>query len=295
MLALGETLALLSAFFWGNSGVVLKSVPQKYRLTFIFLESIMSGIIIISLIFILDQWKDFSDFTVTTTILAIIAAVINVSGSVFYIFAIKHVKVGMAFVVINSLFPLFSIIGGVIFLNQILSLPIYVGGIIIITGIAVITLNGKGRLSFSEPRSSLKIGLFFCTITPLCWGSGALMMDKLLEEQGVLPLILIRAATIFVFFAILLLIWKRKDFYASFTGDPQRAKKIIFASILTTFAMLGWFTSLSLSDAALTIILGSSAPIFAVISARIFLKESFSKRSIFGILICISGVLTVII
>ena len=37
------------------------------------------------------------------------------NDSVFYIYTIKHVKVGMGFVIINSLFPLFSIIGSIFF------------------------------------------------------------------------------------------------------------------------------------------------------------------------------------
>ena len=61
MFAIGEILALVSAFLWGNSGVILKSLPSHKRVSFIFLESIISGIIILILISILSQWKEFTE------------------------------------------------------------------------------------------------------------------------------------------------------------------------------------------------------------------------------------------
>ena len=101
MFAIGEILALVSAFLWGNSGVLLKSLPSHKRVSFIFLESIISGIIILILISILSQWKEFTEFTFISIFLAVLAASINLVGSVFYIYTIKHVKVGMGLVIIN--------------------------------------------------------------------------------------------------------------------------------------------------------------------------------------------------
>ena len=290
----GEFTALFSAFLWGNSGVLLKSLPAKTRLSFIFLESLISGSVILSLLFIFNEWSDFNDFTPYTIIGGVLASIINLCGSICYIFTIKHVKVGMAFVVINSLFPLFSIIGSIIFLKESLSLTIYLGALLILAGIAIITLQKGKKISFLEEGSSFKIALIFCVITPLCWATGALFMDRLLETQGVLPMTLIRAATTFTICLALTIFIKKVDFLGIF-GSTEKRKKLIFASFLTTGAMLGWFTSLSLSEASLTIILGSSAPIFAVIGARVFLKEKFDRKGIFGIITCGLGVLVVIV
>lgn len=294
MFSFGEITALLSAFLWGNSGVLLKSLPAKTRLSFIFLETLISGSVILSLLFIFNGWSDFNDFTPYTIMGAVLASIINLGGSISYLFTIKHVKVGMAFVVINSLFPLFSIIGSIVFLKESLSLTIYLGTLLILAGIAIITLQRGKKFSFIEEGSSFKIALIFCVVTPLCWATGALFMDRLLETQGVLPLTLIRAATTFTI-CLVLTIFIQKINFLGFWGSEDKRKRLIFASFLTTGAMLGWFTSLSLSEAALTVILGSSAPIFAVIGARIFLKEKFDRKGVFGIITCGLGVLIVII
>ena len=294
MFAFGEIAALISSFLWGNSGVLLKSLPVKTRLSFIFLECLISGAIIISLLFIFKGWSDFNNFSFSTYAIGSLAALINFSGSVSYIYTIKHVKVGMAFVVINSLFPLFSIIGSILFLNQSLSLPIYAGAVLILIGISVITFRRGASFSFIETGSTVKIALIFCTLTPLCWAIGALIMDRLLESHGVLSMTLVRACTTFVACTVLTLVVRKINFLGIF-NSKEKKNKLIFASFLTTGAMLGWFTSLSLSEAALTVILGSSAPIFAVIGARIFLKEKISKSGLTGIIICALGVLIVII
>ena len=290
MFATGEILALVSAFLWGNSGVLLKSLPTNKRISFIFLESIISGIIIFILISMLSQWKEFTEFTFITISLAILAASINLAGSVFYIYTIKHVKVGMGFVIINSLFPLFSIIGSILFLGDKLSLPIYLGAIFILLGISIIAIKRDPSFSFLEEGSSIKIAIIFCTLTPLSWAIGALIMDRLLDDHQVLPLVFIRAINTFIICVVLSIIIKKISFKIQ-----RNERRLIFASFLTTGAMLGWFTSLSLSEAALTVILGSSAPIFALFGAWLFLKEKINKAGFAGIVACLIGVMIVIL
>ena len=291
MFSIGEICALLSAFFWGNSGVLLKSLPSKVRASFIYFESIISGTILIILISIFGQWGLFKEFTLLTFLLCVTASLINLTGSLSYIFTIKHVKVGMAFVVINSLFPLFSIFGSVIFFSESLSIMIYLGAILILCGIASITFRSRKNLNFVEEGSNLKIALFFCIVTPLCWATGALLMDDILKSASVMPVTLIRATTTFMICTPIYLLLKRNEFVMI----KSKFNMLFFASLLTTFASLGWFTSLELSEAALTVILGSSAPIFALIGARIYLKEKIDKNGVIGILFCFAGVLIVII
>jgi drug/metabolite transporter (DMT)-like permease len=290
MFAIGETLALLSAFLWGNSGVLLKSLPNNKRISFIFLESIISGIVILILISTLNQWKEFAEFTYITVFFAILAASINLAGSVFYIYTIKHVKVGMGFVIINSLFPLFSIIGSIFFLGDKLSLPIYLGAVFILIGISIIAIKRDPSFSFLEEGSVMKVAIIFCTLTPLSWATGALIMDRLLDNHAVLPLVFIRAINTFIICIVLSVLIKKVSF------KIQRSeKRLIFASFLTTGAMLGWFTSLSLSEAALVVILGSSAPIFALLGGWLFLKEKINLAGFAGIVSCLIGVLIVIL
>tara|TARA_Y100000817_G_C16748526_1_gene495879 strand:- start:66 stop:938 length:873 start_codon:yes stop_codon:yes gene_type:complete len=290
MIAIGESLALLSAFLWGNSGVLLKSLHVNKRISFIFLESIISGIVIFILISALNQWKEFTEFTYITVFFAVLAASINLAGSVFYIYTIKHVKVGMGFVIINSLFPLFSIIGSIFFLGDKLSLPIYLGAVFILIGISIIAIKRDSSFSFLEQGSSMKIAIIFCTLTPLSWAIGALIMDRLLDYHAVLPLVFIRAINTFIICIGLSILIKKVSF------KVQRSeKKLIFASLLTTGAMLGWFTSLSLSEAALTVILGSSAPIFALFGGWLFLKEKINLAGFAGIVSCLIGVIIVIL
>ena len=291
MFSLGEICALLSAFFWGNSGVLLKSLPSKVRASFIYFESIISGSILILLISIFDQWGGFSEFSTSTLLICITASLINLTGSLSYIFTIKHVKVGMAFVVINSLFPLFSIFGSVFFFSDSLSITVYLGAILILFGIASITFRNRKNLNFVEEGSSIKIALFFCIVTPLLWATGALLMDNVLKSASVMPVTLIRAATTFIICTPIYLFLKNNELKSIKT----KFNMLLFASFLTTLASLGWFTSLELSEAALTVILGSSAPIFALIGARIYLKEKIDKNGFLGIMFCFSGVLIVII
>ena len=59
--------------------------------------------------------------------------------------------------------------------------------------------------------------------------------------------------------------------------------------------MLFWFTSLFFGEASLTVILGSSSPIAAIILGRIFLKEKISIYSQIGVVLCMVGVVIALI
>ena len=180
------------------------------------MESIISGIVIFILISALNQWKEFTEFTYITVFFAVLAASINLAGSVFYIYTIKHVKVGMGFVIINSLFPLFSIIGSIFFLGDKLSLPIYLGAVFILIGISIIAIKRDSSFSFLEQGSSMKIAIIFCTLTPLSWAIGALIMDRLLDYHAVLPLVFIRAINTFIICIGLSILIKKVSFKQAF-------------------------------------------------------------------------------
>lgn len=116
-------------------------------------------------------------------------------------------------------------------------------------------------------------------------------MDDILKTTSVMPVTLIRACTTFIICTPIYVILKRGEFVLI----RSKFNMLLFASFLTTLASLGWFTSLELSEAALTVILGSSAPIFALIGARFYLKEKIDKNGLIGILFCLIGVFIVII
>ena len=59
--------------------------------------------------------------------------------------------------------------------------------------------------------------------------------------------------------------------------------------------MLFWFTSLFFGEASLTVILGSSSPIAAIILGRIFLKEKIVFLSQIGVVLCMVGVVIALI
>ena len=70
---------------------------------------------------------------------------------------------------------------------------------------------------------------------------------------------------------------------------------IIFAAFCTTLSMLFWFTSLYFGEASLTVILGRSSPIVALILAKMFLKEMIPFSSQIGIVLCMNAVVVALI
>ena len=136
--------------------------------------------------------------------------------------------------------------------------------------------------------------LIYCLFAGLLWCSGNLILYQVLENTVVLQVTLIRSFSVLTVYLILSIWFKR--FRLSFLYEDNNNKFFLLsASFIATFSMLFWFTSLFFGEASLTVILGSSSPIAAIILGRIFLKEKIVVLSQIGVVLCMVGVVIALI
>jgi drug/metabolite transporter (DMT)-like permease len=79
--------------------------------------------------------------------------------------------------------------------------------------------------------------------------------------------------------------------------DPHRAAVIVVSGVFGYFlGALTWYSAISrLSLAWTTALVVPGMPLLSVVFAVMFLRESVSYRELFGILVAISGILTLVL
>ena len=290
-------MAIMSAVCWGTTGVLLRKTAERHRFSFMLPEGFFSVTVVLILCAIFGAWAGFLQLSSSLIFLSILAACFNILGTFSYIKALNELKIGLTLTVIVSSFILFTMVASKWIFNDSLSFYLILSAFFIIIGVILINLSsGNGandKFSFRTFFLNYK-SLIYCLFAGLLWCSGNLILDQVLENTGVLQVTLIRSLSVLTVYLILSIWFKR--FRLSFLYEDNNNKFFVLsASFIATFSMLFWFTSLFFGEASLTVILGSSSPIAAIILGRIFLKEKIVVLSQIGVVLCMVGVVIALI
>tara|TARA_Y100000590_G_scaffold301130_1_gene339472 strand:- start:1564 stop:2133 length:570 start_codon:yes stop_codon:yes gene_type:complete len=172
------------------------------------------------------------------------------------------------------------------FINMlILNIQILLGGLFILIGIIIINIF-SWKFSNLSDKSSYLYGVIFCIIAGSSWAFGIFFNDRGLLEADILTATTIRCVIPIIIFGTVLLM--KNNFIDK--GITKKEKIIILSSSLCiTMAMLCWYLSLKANSAALTAILTSTSPVFAILWGILFYGEKLRINEIFGIILCLIG------
>ena len=284
-----EFSALISAFLWSISGVILKTIKLKNVLSFPFYEAIISLLLLSVVITFFYSWSSIFTQNFDSLILFVIATSIGCIGFINYVTAIKKISIGIVFTVSASCnFLMISLLD--YFLNLVIYNWLVLFGAFLIL-ISIFILNFE-YISKAKQLGENFRGISHSMIAGLLWGFATYYNDLGLEEAGFIDAALVRTIVwIILPAAITLAIRKNFD---SITKKSYSIKMIL-AAILATSSTLFWFISLNYTTGSLSVTLGNTSPIFALIIGYLFLKEKISINQLFGILFSLVGISLVIL
>lgn len=137
-------LALLAAFSFGSSTVFGKFVMDRYHfLTSTFYRYGLTAIIMAVIILITGKSFSISNVTNTNWLFFIIIGITSGSGAIMlYYFGLKHVK-AMTSAICELFFPLSAILFDYWFNDSLLSLPQWIGAVVLIGAITSLIISQK--------------------------------------------------------------------------------------------------------------------------------------------------------
>lgn len=268
---------------WGSSDFFAKiSIGKAGKFRTLLWTQIIGFAFVIILSLIIG-----ADFFISPKLLGILF-VSSIMGTVGFFLLYKALEMGNASVVIPiaSSYSVFSVIAAYVFLGQRVNNYQYVAIAVIIIGVILTSLEFKHvtkKLSFM--KGMLEVVLFAVII-----GFSIPLDDYVLNEVNwVFVSILLRLFRLIIVFVVLIVIGRKFELLKF----PSEVKvPLLLVAIFDVIGHTSYVMGLSIGDSIVIAPIASALAIVTVVLSVIFLKEKLHFYQIFGIVLAVSGVIT---
>lgn len=193
---------------------------------------------------------------------------------------------------VATLFSPFVILLSTLFLGERLRPLQYLGFVIVLSGILLVTW--RQRRSEVAPEA-LRRGMMFGAGAVFLMAVGIVLVKPVLEQHEFLWTVAWRlAAGVIGMVGYLTLVRGWRPMMARFR-QPQPWRTVVVASILGTYvSMILWLAGYKLTKASVASVLNETAAAFIVLFAWLFLGEPLNRRKIVGVLLTFTGVAAIV-
>ena len=285
----GDIFAILTALFW-SSGVILFQVSGRIlsSLQISLLKNIIGVIGFIG--FLAVQGVVFPSFTHHELWILIISGILGVAvGDLFFLASLRRLGAGLNAIVSTAYSPTIFLLAFFMF-GEVISLQAYFGGILVIAGIIIGTLE----LPKNRSRENIAWGVLYGFAAQALTAFSVLLLKPIMEVHPVVPIALVRFSTGAVLSICFLVFAKglpalRATIKLGFKHPP-----LIIGSIMGTFlSVIFWLAGFKYTLAGRAAIYNQLSTIFIILMAAIFLKEAMTRRKWLAVTCALSGALLV--
>lgn len=239
-------------------------------------------------------------FLPLTTILLLGTSVMFVAvvGDTVYLWSQERIGVSYAFTIAMS-FPILTFFLTVAFLGEPLILSRLVGAVIAVIGVILIS-NEQNRKTNHEIESEGEqlrkmdlLGIGGAILTMIFYATGTTLLQVAIEGVDPIAGNLVRISFGSVAFVPMLVVAR----HSGMSWPTRRATKLIIIAGFFGMAVgsLLYVTAVSYLGAAITSVIASTAPLFAVPVSVFYLKEKLTRLTVVGIALTLLGVFMVIL
>ncbi|NOR39524.1 MAG: EamA family transporter [Candidatus Thorarchaeota archaeon] len=215
-----------------------------------------------------------------------------VLGDYFYITAQERIGVSYAFPIAMS-FPIFTYLLAIAvgFEEPLLSRS--AGILLTVIGVILVSKEQGHDEDHSVKRKFDKVGVGLALLVAIFFAIGAILLQVGVEDVSPIDANFVRVAFGSVAFIPMFLIAKHRGM----PTPPQRTVKIISIAGLLGMGLgsLLYVSTIKFVGAAVTSVLGSLSPLFALPISIVFLKERITRVAMLGVVATIAGVILVIL
>ncbi|MBI4218557.1 MAG: DMT family transporter [Chloroflexi bacterium] len=291
----GQISALAGAIGWAASGVAVK--PASATVRAVQISAVYSWVafaLVLPLVLVAGRFDDLAGIPGHSMGWLIGASALYTVSDLAFLRLIATGAVGWTFVTTTSLFILFSLVAGLIFLGDEVSWATAAGAAVIVAGLYLVNRRGPAKApdgvaaggSRIVIRSSISAGI------ALFWTGGLLASDLGVEEADPLAaavLVSLIPAAVYALVAI-------GSSAVRLQGVARRdLLRVLLSGVFFASSVVAWIYAVKFETAGITAVLTSSSPLFAVLFAFLFLRERISVAAGVGIVLCGAGVVAVIL
>lgn len=292
-LLIGSLIGLFTAFLWAISTNVYKTQSNEATPIAISALKMWAAMVFMSLIVILP-FRTTPFFVPFESLLFLIASVTIgfVIGDMAYLTAQERIGVSYAFPIAN-VFPISTYIIAIFLLGETIIISRFVGVIIAVIGVTLISREQAVKNAAREMSKFDGLGIGLAFVAAICWSMGSVLLQIGVTDVDPIDANFVRM----VFGGAIFLPVFLTAIKSGMQKPTRRATKIIMAAgfLGMTMGSLLYTYTVKLIGASIAALLGSTSPLFAVPISILLLKESFSRKSLIGVLLTVFGVALVVI
>ena len=286
---LGDTYALLAALCW-SSGVILFELSGKVldSLQINFLKNLVATICFVLVLIITGNI--FVSYTVNEYFLLFISAIFGVAlGDLFLLGSLRRLGSGL-YAIVGTSYILFVFIIAFILYKENISITLFIGSSLIITGIII-------RSSYLPEKLHKKVliqGVTYGLIAQALTAYSVLLVKPLMSTHPIVHIAMIRFSVGLVFNALYIIFVRGLGTFRHTIIKGFTTPTMISAAIMGTFfSVIFWFLGFKYTLAGRAAVYNQLSTIIITIMAIIIYKEKITLKTIIAVLFAFIGAIIV--
>ncbi len=278
----GEIIAVLTAFLWAISTVILaRTLRDIDPLNVNTFKTLFAAIFMIPIAWFMGEIQNIENLNFLGLGLVVLAAVIGFGvGDICLLKSITLIGAARSYTV-SYTFPFFTMLLAIIVLNEPFNSRYLLGAVIIFLGILNIVI-----LSPNSNKGNNVHGLFLAFSAALLWSVATILVTLGIREISVILANTLRFPILFIFLLLISRHWSKR---------PNLTRKNLLLLAVSgilgmTIAGVTFLTSLNLIGASRATPLSSSSPVWASLMIHFFLKEKITVRVIVSSIMVVAGI-----
>ncbi len=303
----GEIAALVSAFAWSCTSIALSSLSSRTAPAVLSALRLATGSIILFFVMLATGGLDeYDGITRWSVIGLIVSGLLGYAfGDTLYIRALDKIGIQRAFPVVQSLFIVASVAGGIFLLDEPAGWGLLGGGVLIAIGIYLVISRQQAKSNAdlvvtAPPATGSIVSRFFrdsywlLPVVGFAWAGATLLLARSRGDLDAIAAGTLRTPAGAISLLLLTGLLQRSDLARPFK-NPRHIGLIMAAGIAgTAFGSLLYVYSVIEAGAARAVVLNATAPLMAVPLSILFLGERFSRRIAAGTAVSVAGVILVV-
>ena len=282
----GALAALGSAVAWAVTSLLARSLMSELGSVGVnAIRSTIGGVLLIAWVLATAGAGVFTAISASGWLLLGLSIVTAIAlGDTVFFESTRAIGVGRA-MTISTTYPLGAAVIAAAFLNEPVTVPIAVGSLVTMAGLVLIVAPWAER----APEERFWFGVGAAAIASLAWAVSTVLVKPPLAEMGPATAQAIRLPVASMM--LWLTPWAR-PVPRTFAKSSRAVQiRIVILGAITSVSSVMFVAGVKHAGVAVASVLSSTAPMFAIPLAVIFLDERITLRAFLGIVLTLAGII----
>jgi len=282
----GALAALGSAVAWAVTSLLARSLMSELGSVGLnAIRSTIGGALLIAWVLATAGAGAFTAISASAWLLLGLSIVTAIAlGDTVFFESTRAIGVGRA-MTISTTYPLGAAVIAAAFLNEPVTAPIAVGSLVTMAGLVLIVAPWAER----APEERFWFGVGAAAIASLAWAVSTVLVKPPLSEMGPVTAQAIRLPVASM--VLWLTPWARSVPRAFVRSSRAVQIRIAILGAITSVSSVMFVAGVKHAGVAVASVLSSTAPMFAIPFAVVFLGERITLRAFLGIVLTLAGII----